>query len=40
MQRRDSGQLDEVVMRRMMRELDLEDESLSSSWLSLGCERI
>lgn len=33
MQRRDSGQLDEAVMRRMMRELDLEDESLSSSWL-------
>ena len=34
MQWRDSGQLDEVVMRRVMRELDLEDESLSSSWLS------
>ncbi|NKY41149.1 hypothetical protein, partial [Cellulomonas septica] len=33
MERRDSGQLDETVMRRMMRELDLEDESLSSSWL-------
>ncbi|MBO9554680.1 sodium:proton antiporter [Cellulomonas sp.] len=33
MQRRDSGELDETVMRRMMRELDLEDESLSSSWL-------
>ncbi|WP_273651996.1 cation:proton antiporter [Cellulomonas fimi] len=33
MQRRDAGQLDEAVMRRMMRELDLEDESLSSSWL-------
>lgn len=31
---RDTGQLDEVVMRRVMRELDLEDESLSSSWLS------
>lgn len=34
MEWRDSGQLDEVVMRRVMRELDLEDESLSSSWLS------
>ena len=34
MQWRDSGELDEVVMRRVMRELDLEDESLSSSWLS------
>ncbi len=33
MQRRDAGELDEAVMRRMMRELDLEDESLSSSWL-------
>jgi len=31
---RDTGRLDEVVMRRVMRELDLEDESLSSSWLS------
>ncbi|KRD42806.1 hypothetical protein ASE38_00435 [Cellulomonas sp. Root930] len=34
MDRRDSGDLDEAVMRRMMRELDLEDESLSSSWLT------
>ncbi|WP_315096658.1 Na+/H+ antiporter [uncultured Cellulomonas sp.] len=33
MERRDSGTLDEMVMRRMMRELDLEDESLSSSWI-------
>ncbi|MEZ0448763.1 cation:proton antiporter [Cellulomonas sp. ICMP 17802] len=33
MDRRDSGELDEAVMRRMMRELDLEDESLSSSWI-------
>jgi len=33
MERRDAGELDETVMRRMMRELDLEDESLSSSWL-------
>lgn len=31
---RDSGELDEAVMRRMMRELDLEDESLSSSWVT------
>ena len=34
MERRDSGELDEAVMRRMMRELDLEDESLSSSWVT------
>jgi len=34
MGRRDSGDLDETVMRRMMRELDLEDESLSSSWVT------
>ncbi|WP_421740527.1 cation:proton antiporter [Cellulomonas sp.] len=34
MDRRDSGDLDEAVMRRMMRELDLEDESLASSWLT------
>ncbi|KQR07671.1 sodium:proton antiporter [Cellulomonas sp. Leaf334] len=34
MERRDSGDLDEAVMRRMMRELDLEDESLSSSWVT------
>ena len=27
-------ELDEAVMRRMMRELDLEDESLSSSWVT------
>ena len=33
MERRDAGELDETVMRRMMRELDLEDESLSSSWV-------
>ncbi len=33
MAQRDSGQLDEAVMRRMMRELDLDDESLSSSWI-------
>ncbi|MDM7830871.1 cation:proton antiporter [Cellulomonas edaphi] len=33
MARRDAGELDEVVMRRMLRELDLEDESLSSSWV-------
>ena len=33
MERRDAGELDEAVMRRMMRELDLEDESLSSSWV-------
>ena len=33
MQRRDAGELDETVMRRMLRELDLEDESLSSSWV-------
>ncbi len=32
--RRDDGDLDEVVMRRVLRELDLEDESLSASWLS------
>ena len=34
MERRDSGELDEAVMRRMMRELDLEDESLASSWVT------
>jgi len=34
MHRRDSGELDETVMRRMMRELDLEDESLASSWVT------
>jgi CPA1 family monovalent cation:H+ antiporter len=33
MERRDAGELDETVMRRMLRELDLEDESLSSSWV-------
>ncbi|VEH34665.1 Uncharacterised protein [Cellulomonas fimi] len=33
MQRRDAGELDEAVVRRMMRELDLEDESLAASWL-------
>ncbi|WP_444662707.1 hypothetical protein ACT17Q_12215 [Cellulomonas sp. CW35] len=31
---RDAGELDEAVMRRMMRELDLEEESLASSWVS------
>ena len=39
MERRDSGELDEAVMRRMMRELDLEDESLSSSWVTRTCRR-
>ncbi|GEA83347.1 MAG: cation:proton antiporter [Cellulomonas sp.] len=34
MHHRDAGDLDEVVMRRMMRELDLEEESLASSWVS------
>ncbi|GEK22619.1 cation:proton antiporter [Cellulomonas xylanilytica] len=34
MERRDTGELDEAVMRRMLRELDLEDESLSSSWVT------
>ena len=34
MSRRDSGEIDETVMRRMLRELDLEDESLSSSWVT------
>jgi len=33
MERRDAGELDETVMRRMLRELDLEDEALSSSWV-------
>ena len=33
MRHRDDGTLDETVMRRMLRELDLEEESLSSSWL-------
>jgi len=33
MARRDAGELDESVMRRMLRELDLEDEALSSSWV-------
>ncbi|HEY0216151.1 MAG TPA: Na+/H+ antiporter [Cellulomonas sp.] len=31
--RRDAGELDEVVMRRVLRELDLEDESLDASAL-------
>ncbi|CAM5791042.1 cation:proton antiporter [Cellulomonas persica] len=34
MQHRDAGDLDEAVMRRMMRELDLEEEALASSWVS------
>ena len=34
MAHRDAGDLDEAVMRRMMRELDLEEESLASSWVS------
>ena len=34
MEHRDAGDLDEAVMRRMMRELDLEEESLASSWVS------
>lgn len=38
MQHRDAGDLDEAVMRRMMRELDLEDESLSSSWLQRAAD--
>ncbi|WP_129339609.1 Na+/H+ antiporter [Cellulomonas endophytica] len=33
-QRRDAGGLDEEVLRRMLRELDLEDEALSSSWVA------
>jgi len=32
--RRNVGELDETVMRRVLRELDLEEESLSSSWLT------
>jgi Na+/H+ antiporter len=32
--RRDAGELDEEVMRRVLRELDLEDERMSSSWLN------
>ncbi|GIG30268.1 cation:proton antiporter [Cellulomonas marina] len=31
--RRDRGELDEEVMRRMLRELDLEDEAMSASWV-------
>jgi CPA1 family monovalent cation:H+ antiporter len=38
MAHRDAGDLDEAVMRRMMRELDLEDESLSSSWLQRAAD--
>ena len=34
MRERDAGRVDEVVMRRMLRELDLEEEQLSSSWLN------
>jgi CPA1 family monovalent cation:H+ antiporter len=33
MRSRDAGEVDEVVMRRMLRELDLEEESMSASWL-------
>jgi Na+/H+ antiporter len=31
---RDAGELDETVMRRVLRELDLEDEAIASSWLT------
>lgn len=34
MHHRDTGDLDEAVMRRIMRELDLEEESLASSWVT------
>ncbi|MBT0992731.1 sodium:proton antiporter [Cellulomonas sp. DKR-3] len=34
MEHRDAGDLDESVMRRMMRELDLEEEALASSWVT------
>lgn len=34
MEHRDAGELDEAVMRRMMRELDLEEEALASSWVT------
>lgn len=34
MEHRDAGDLDEAVMRRMMRELDLEEEALASSWVT------
>lgn len=34
MAHRDAGDLDEAVMRRMMRELDLEEESMASSWIA------
>jgi CPA1 family monovalent cation:H+ antiporter len=33
-ERRDAGELDETVMRRVLRELDLEDEAVASSWLT------
>ncbi|MGV8977678.1 MAG: Na+/H+ antiporter [Cellulomonas sp.] len=32
--RRDAGDLHETVMRRVLRELDLEDEQMSASWLN------
>ncbi|MFI2753525.1 Na+/H+ antiporter [Cellulomonas sp. P22] len=32
--RRDSGELDEVVMQRVLRELDLEEERMSASWVN------
>jgi len=33
-ERRDSGQLDEAVMQRVLRELDLEEERISASWVT------
>ncbi|MGW6131800.1 cation:proton antiporter [Cellulomonas sp. NPDC055163] len=33
-ERRDAGELDETVMRRVLRELDLEDEALAASWVN------
>ena len=32
--RRDAAEIDEAVLRRMLHELDLEDESLSASWIT------
>lgn len=32
--RRDAGEIDEAVLRRMLHELDLEEESLSASWIT------
>jgi Na+/H+ antiporter len=34
MRKRDAGDIDVVVMRRMLKELDLEEESMSASWLN------